>query len=69
MAGKHRVRPDTIFVVRTVVLEKKADLRRPHTNLFIKKGLKFPSLIKNIRAPLAKYNKIFHAQRPKFFRG
>lgn len=69
MSGRHRTQQDTIYVVRTCIVEKTKDLKRPHTKLFIQKNLKFPSFYKNNRASCNKFKKVFYPKRPKFFRG
>lgn len=69
MSARHRTKADSIFVIRTWTIEKKKDLRRDPTKMFTKKDLKFPNFNKNVRAPSARFKKVFYARRPKFFRG
>ena len=51
MAGRHRARPRSIQIIRTGVVENKADLKRPATIQYAKNGLEFPLPHRIVRAP------------------
>ena len=64
MAGRHRARPRSIQIIRTGVVENKADLKRPATIQYAKDGLKFPLPHRIVRAPEKKFKSTFAASRP-----
>ena len=64
MAGRHRARPRSIQIIRTGVVENKADLKRPATIQYAKNGLKFPLPHRIVRAPEKKFKSTFAASRP-----
>ena len=64
MAGRHRARPRSIQIIRTGVVENKADLKRPATIQYAKAGLKFPLPHRIVRAPEKKFKSTFAASRP-----
>lgn len=68
MSGNHRASPDTISIVRTAILNKKDEIRRPKSNLYRSNELKFPILRTVVRASQKKYKTIFKANRPNTFR-
>lgn len=68
MAGNHRASPDTISIIRTAVLNKKDEIRRPRTHLYRDSKLKFPVLRTVARASSRRYRTIFKANRPNTFR-
>lgn len=68
MAGNHRASPDTISIIRTAVLNKKAEIRRPRSIQFRDNKLKFPILRTVHRASQRRYRNIFRASRPNTFR-
>jgi len=68
MAGNHRASPDTISIIRTAVLNKKDEIRRPRSNQFRDSKLKFPILRTVTRASHKRYRTIFKANRPNTFR-
>ncbi|KAH8070490.1 hypothetical protein JL721_4880 [Aureococcus anophagefferens] len=62
MAGRHRARPRSIQIIRTGIVDPK-DLKRPATQQFAAKGLKFRSAPHH--APVAKkFRATFVANRP-----
>jgi len=68
MAGNHRASPDTISIIRTAVLNKKAEIRRPRSLQFRSSKLRFPILRTVYRASQKRYRTIFRATRPNTFR-
>jgi len=68
MAGNHRASPDTISIIRTVVLSGKDEIRRPRSHLFRENGLKFPILRAANRASQNRYKTVFKANRPNTFK-
>jgi large subunit ribosomal protein L18Ae len=64
MAGRHRARPRSIQIIRTGVVENKADLKRPATIQYAKDRLKFPLPHRIVRAPEKKFKSTFAASRP-----
>lgn len=68
MSGNHRASPDTISIIRTAVLNKKDEIRRPKSNLYRDNKLKFPILRTVVRASQRKYRTVFKANRPNTFR-
>lgn len=68
MSGNHRASPDTISIVRTVVLNTKDEIRRPRSHLYRENGLKFPILRTASRASNRRYRTVFKANRPNTFR-
>ena len=67
MSGNHRASQDTISIIRTVVLNKKDDIKRPRSHLFRENSLKFPILRATSRASQLKYRTVFKANRPKLY--
>ena len=68
MSGNHRASPDTISIVRTVVLNTKDEIRRPRSHIYRENGLKFPILRTASRASNRRYRTVFKANRPNTFR-
>ena len=68
MAGNHRASPDTISIIRTVVLNTKEEIRRPKSHLFRENGLRFPILRAANRASQNRYKTVFKANRPNTFK-
>jgi len=68
MAGNHRASPDTISIIRTVVLNSKDEIRRPRSHLLRENGIKFPILRVQNRASQNKYKTVFKANRPNTFK-
>ncbi len=68
MAGNHRASRDTISIIRTAVLNKKDDIRRPKSHLFRDNNLQFPILRTVPRASHKRYRAIFKGTRPRTFR-
>jgi large subunit ribosomal protein L18Ae len=68
MAGNHRASPDTISIIRTAVLHKKDEMRRPKSIQFRDSKLKFPILRTVRRASQRRFRSIFKATRPNTFR-
>ena len=67
MAGRHRTKPETIFVIRTCIVDNQSDLRRENSKLFNKAGVKFPLINKKVIAPIAKYKRVFYPKRPNLY--
>jgi large subunit ribosomal protein L18Ae len=67
MAGNHRASPDTISIIRTAVLHKKDEIRRPKSVQYRQSDLKFPILRTATRASHKRYRSIFRANRPSTF--
>jgi large subunit ribosomal protein L18Ae len=67
MAGNHRASPDTISIIKTAVLRKSDQIRRPRSIQFRGK-VRFPILRSTTRASARKYHSIFRATRPNTFR-
>lgn len=68
MAGNHRASRDTVSIIRTAVLHKKDDIRRPKSHLFRENNLKFPITRTVPRASHRRYRAIFKATKPRTFR-
>ena len=68
MAGNHRASRDTISIVRTAVLNKKDDIRRPKSHLFRENNIKFPILRTTPRASHKRFRTIFKSTKPRTFR-
>ena len=68
MAGNHRASPDTISIIRTAVLNKKEEIRRPRSIQFRDSKLRFPILRAVHRASQRRFRKVFKASRPNIFR-
>jgi large subunit ribosomal protein L18Ae len=68
MAGNHRASRDTISIVRTAVLNKKDDIRRPKSHLFRENNIQFPIIRTTPRASHKRYRSIFKATKPRTFR-
>mmetsp|Transcript_50723 Transcript_50723/g.58157 ORF Transcript_50723/g.58157 Transcript_50723/m.58157 type:complete len:187 (-) Transcript_50723:326-886(-) len=69
MSGRHRARPDTIHIIRTDVLKKADDVKRPASNAFRDDQIKFPLLNKSVRTASKRHRGVFKARRPALFRG
>ncbi|KAH8061158.1 hypothetical protein JL722_4459 [Aureococcus anophagefferens] len=63
MAGRHRARPRSIQIIRTGIVDPK-DLKRPATQQFAAKGLKFPLPHRIMRPSQKKFRATFVANRP-----
>lgn len=68
MAGNHRASPDTISIIKTAVLHKKKEIRRPRSIQYRGKDIKFPILRSTTRASARRYHSVFRATRPSTFR-
>lgn len=68
MAGNHRASEDTISIIRTAVLNKKAEIRRPKSQLYRDSKLRFPILRATTRASHKRYRTVFKANRPNTYR-
>jgi len=68
MAGNHRASRDTISIIRTAVLSKKDDIRRPNSHLYRENGIKFPITRTVPRASNRRYKAIFKGSKPRTFR-
>jgi large subunit ribosomal protein L18Ae len=68
MSGNHRASQDTISIIRTAVLNRKDEVRRPKSNLFRNNHLKFPVLRSISRASHKRYRTVFKANRPNTFK-
>lgn len=68
MAGNHRASRDTVSIIRTAVLNKKDDIRRPKSHLFRENGIKFPIVRSTSRASQRRYRSVFKATKPRTFR-
>ena len=64
MSGNHRANHDTIHVIRTSVLTKKSEIRRPRSLLYRDNKLRFPVIKTFPRASNRKYRTVFKANRP-----
>jgi large subunit ribosomal protein L18Ae len=67
MAGNHRASPDTISIIRTAVLHKKDEIRRPRSLQFRDSKIKFPILRTVSRASHKRFRTVFRANRPNTF--
>jgi len=67
MAGNHRASPDTISIIKTAILNKAKEIRRPRSNQF-RGAVKFPILRATTRASSRRYHTVFRATRPNTFR-
>jgi large subunit ribosomal protein L18Ae len=67
MSGNHRAAHDTISIIKTAVLHKQDEIRRPRSNQFRDSKLKFPILRTPSRASRRRYHAIFKANRPNTF--
>ena len=68
MAGNHRANKDTISIIRTSVLHRKDEVRRPKSNLYRDSKLRFPILRSVPRASHKRYRTVFKANRPNTFK-
>jgi large subunit ribosomal protein L18Ae len=68
MSGNHRASQDTISIIRTAILNKKDEVRRPKSNLFRNNKLRFPVLRSVSRASSKRYRTVFKANRPNTFK-
>ena len=68
MAGNHRASCDTVSIIRTAVLNKKSEIRRPRSFQFRDNKIRFPILRTVVRASQKRYRNIFKANRPNTFR-
>ena len=68
MAGNHRAKPETIQIIRTSVLHKQEDIRRPKSHIFRNNKIRFPILRSVSRASQRKYRTVFKANRPNTFK-
>ena len=64
MAGTHKAKMDTVNIIRTCRVLKKADIKRPHTVQFSDKNLKFPLMCAKTRASQKRFRTVTKAQRP-----
>ncbi len=63
MSGRHRAPPESIQIVKTMVLNK-GDLIRKAAITYANSGVKFPKTNYGKRAPLRKLKTTFKAERP-----
>ncbi len=68
MAGRHRVRPRSIQIMKTGIVAAK-DTKRAHVQQFQKSNIKFPLPHRILRAPAKKYRATFLAKRPCTMKG
>lgn len=68
MNGNHRAPEDTIVIIKTSVLGKKDEIRRPRSQLYRNSAIRFPVLRTANRASHRRYRSIFRAARPSTFR-
>ncbi len=68
MSGNHRASPDTISIIRTVVVNKKDAIRRPKSVLFRNNNIQFPILRTTPRASHRRFRSIFKATKPRTFK-
>jgi len=64
MAGRHRARPDTIYIVHTSVLHTYSKVKRASTGQFYNSKIRFPLLHETVRAPSKALRATFVASRP-----
>ena len=68
MSGKHRARHDTLHILRTCVVTKGNDVRRPQAAVYRDSGIKFP-IVKTIpRSSERRFRSVFKANRPTTIR-
>ena len=68
MNGNHRAPEDTIVIIKTAVLNKKDEIRRPRSHQFRNMKVRFPVLRTANRPSHRRYRSIFRAARPSTFR-
>ena len=68
MSGNHRANHDTVHVIRTNVLTKKADVRRPKSIAYRDNKISFPVVKTIARSSQKKYRTVFKANRPNTYK-
>jgi len=64
MAGRHKARLETILIIKTKIVEKKADVRRPACLQFLNSKIHFPLLHELKRPSTRALRSVFLATRP-----
>ena len=68
MSGNHRANHDTVHVIRTNVLNKKADVRRGKSIAYRDSKVRFPVVKTIARASQKKFRTVFKASRPNTYK-
>lgn len=68
MSGNHRANHDTVHVIRTNVLNKKADVRRGDSIAYRDSKIRFPVVKTIARASQKKFRTVFKASRPNTYK-
>ena len=68
MSGNHRANHDTVHVIKTSVLNKRADIRRAKSLTFRDSKLKFPVVKSIARASQKRFRTTFKANRPNTYK-
>eukprot|EP00825_Cyclidium_porcatum_P039174 TRINITY_DN4692_c0_g1_i5.p1 TRINITY_DN4692_c0_g1~~TRINITY_DN4692_c0_g1_i5.p1 ORF type:complete len:222 (-),score=47.50 TRINITY_DN4692_c0_g1_i5:138-803(-) len=68
MAGNHRADPNTIHIIRTMIVVKRKDVRRPLSQLMRDSKLKFPIVKSLPRSSDKQYRTIFKSKRPNLYK-
>jgi len=63
MSGNHRADPETIHVIRTAVITKNSEVRRPRNVQFLNPSVKFP-IVKTLPKSNKRFRTVFKASRP-----
>lgn len=63
MTGNHRANPETIHIIRTIVVPSYEQTRRPRNYQLSARGIKFP-IIKTLPKQSRRYRTVFRANRP-----
>uniref|UniRef100_A0A7S3CMQ9 60S ribosomal protein L18a n=1 Tax=Strombidium rassoulzadegani TaxID=1082188 RepID=A0A7S3CMQ9_9SPIT len=64
MAGRHSARAENIHIFKTMIINKKDEIRRTEPTQLARASLKFPKITTVKRAPTASHKSTFTAQRP-----
>ncbi|KRX03681.1 hypothetical protein PPERSA_10365 [Pseudocohnilembus persalinus] len=67
MAGNHRADPNTIHIIRTVVVTAAEDIKRAKSNQYRDSSIKFPIVKTLPRASEKRFKSTFKANRPRLF--
>jgi len=68
MSGNHRANHDTIQIIRSSVLTKRSQIRRPKSLNFRNNKIRFPIVKSLARASQKKYRSVFKANRPTTYK-
>ena len=64
LAGRHSAKSESVHIIKTMVVDKKDDIRRDNTWEYSKTNAKFPKITVIKRAPTPNHKATFTASRP-----